>query len=105
MLRAGVNEMNVKPVDLGHEMRERVQPRFALQPVVVGFPVTHELLHRLQPHPLRVIRDGLPLRPPGRREASPEVVEGLIRKVNVERTDGFGVGWLFARDGHARLLG
>ena len=34
MFRANVDEMNVEPIDLGHELRQRVEPRFELAPVV-----------------------------------------------------------------------
>ena len=34
MFRANVNEMNVEPIDLGHELRQGVQFRLALAPIV-----------------------------------------------------------------------
>ena len=45
VLRTDMNEMDVQPIDLGHELREGVQPRLALAPVVLGRPVAGELLH------------------------------------------------------------
>ena len=39
VLRTNVNEMNVLPVDLGQELRYRVELRLALAPVVIGRPV------------------------------------------------------------------
>jgi hypothetical protein len=46
VLRADVNEMNVEPVDLGDEVRQGLQPRFDLAPVVVGRPVARQFLHQ-----------------------------------------------------------
>ena len=51
VLRTDMNEMDVQPIDLGHELREGVQPRLALAPVVLGRPVAGELLHELQAAP------------------------------------------------------
>jgi hypothetical protein len=35
VLRANVDEVDVQPIDLGHELREGVQPRLALAPVII----------------------------------------------------------------------
>ena len=43
VLRTDVDEVDVEAVDLGHELRERVQPRLARAPVVLGLPVAGEL--------------------------------------------------------------
>jgi hypothetical protein len=56
---ADVDEMNVKPVDLGHEVRQGVQLRLALTPVIVSPPVPRELLHHRELHALRVVGDRL----------------------------------------------
>ena len=80
MLRANVNEMNVQPVDLGDEVRQGVQPRLDLAPVVLRRPIARELLHRRERHALRVIRDRFLFGPPraprcacaGRRGLRPE---------------------------------
>src|SRR5215211_3012125 len=87
MLRANVNEVNVQPVDLGHELRQGVQPRLDLAPVVLGRPVARELLHRRERHTLRLICDGLLFGPLRGLDPSTEVVEGLLRNVDVEGTD------------------
>ena len=60
MLRAHVDEMDVEPVDLGDELRQRVQPRLDLAPVVVGRPVARELLHRRELHALRCVARPFP---------------------------------------------
>ena len=59
MLRTGVNEVDVQPVDLGDEMRQGVHPRFDLAPVVFRRPVAGELLDRGELHALRKVGDGL----------------------------------------------
>ena len=46
MLRANVNEMNIKAVDLGDELREGVEPSFHLAPVVFRRPIARELFCR-----------------------------------------------------------
>ena len=56
VLRANVDEMDVEAVHLRDELRQRVQRCLASAPVVVGRPVTRELLHRRERHALRVIR-------------------------------------------------
>ena len=59
MLRADVDEMNVQPIDLGDELRQGVQLRLDLAPVVFRRPVVRELLHRRELHALREVRDRL----------------------------------------------
>ena len=90
VLRANVNEVDVEPIDLGDEVRQGVQLRLALAPVVVGRPVARELLHHREPHALRVVADRLALGPPGRVDAPPQVGELLLRKTDLKRPDS---GW------------
>ena len=87
MLRADVDEMDVQPVDLGDEVRQSLQPRLALAPVVLCRPVARERLHRRQPRALRLIFDGLLLGPARRRDAAAEVDEFLLGNVDVEGAD------------------
>ena len=54
MLRTNVNEVNVQPIDLGDELRQGVQPRLALAPVVFRRPIARELLNRRELHALRL---------------------------------------------------
>ena len=53
VLRADVQEVDVDAVDLGEELRERVEPRLDLAPVVLRRPVVGEGLHRRELHALR----------------------------------------------------
>ena len=85
--RLHVDEMDVQPVDLGLELRQRVQPRLAPAPVVIGRPVTGELLRRRQLHTLRPIGDEFPGRPARLANTPPQIVEHLVGDVDLERTD------------------
>ena len=84
MFRADVNEVNAQPIDLGHVLRQRVQPRLALAPIVIFGPIARELLHRRELHTLRIILDRFPLRPLRRVDAPAEVDELLFRNIDVE---------------------
>jgi hypothetical protein len=85
--RLHVDEVDVHPVDLGRELRQRVESCLALAPVVLGRPVAGELLHRGELHALRAIVDELLARPPCGRDALAEVVDLLVRDVDAEGAD------------------
>src|SRR5271154_272880 len=95
--------MSVQPVRVGDELRERVQPRLALGPVVIRPPVARELLNRRDRHALRIVRNRLPLGPP-RREYSPaQLVELRLGKARLKRTNrGLGAARLLP---HTMLSG
>ena len=92
MLGADMDEMNVQPVDLGHEVREGVELRLALAPVVVGRPVAGECLHRRQRHALRVVGDRLAIGPARRCDPATHVVHRLLRDVDLEGSDRLVIG-------------
>jgi len=104
VLGADVNEVNVEPVNLGHEVREGVQCRLALVPVVLGRPIAREFLNHCERHALRLIRDRLFLGPTHRRDALAEVVHSLVGNVNAERADVVGTRALLAGDRHEAFL-
>ena len=93
MLRTNVDEMDVEPVDLGDEVRQGVQPRLDLAPVVLGRPIARELLNRRELHALRVIRDGFPLGPSRRRDAPAQFVDVRLRKVDGDGADRVAARW------------
>ena len=95
--RLHVDEVDVHPVDLGRELRQRVQSRLARAPVVIGRPVARERLHRRQLHALRPICDELSGRPARRVDAAAQLIELLLRNVYPERADRC---W-FGRHGHS----
>ena len=82
-----MDEMDVESVDLGDEMRQRVQLRLAFAPIVICRPIVREFLHRRELHALRCVRDRFPLGPSCRRDASAEIDELLFRNVDVKRAD------------------
>ncbi len=86
MFRTDVNEMNVEPINRGDELRQGVQPRFHLAPVVIGRPIVRELLHRRELDALSRITDRLPLRPFSRDDPPTEVCKSLLRYVDVKWT-------------------
>jgi hypothetical protein len=75
VLRLHMNEVNVEPVDLGDEVRNGVQLRLALAPVVLGSPIARELPDRLRLHALRVVVHRFTLGPLGRINAAAQVGE------------------------------
>src|SRR5215212_8197107 len=75
MLRTGVNEMNVESIDLGDELRERVQPALDLAPVVLCRPIADEILDRGERDALRKIGDGLLFGQPRGNDASAKLIE------------------------------
>jgi hypothetical protein len=88
-----VDEVDVEAVDLGRELRERVQSLLALPPVVVRRPVTRQRLHRGELHALRSVVDQLAGRPPGRFDAAAQLSELLFGNLDLERTYvGRGLG-------------
>ena len=76
--------MNVEPVDLGDELRQGVEPRLDFPPVVVRRPIAGEFLHGRELHALRLISDGLLVRPACRRDAPAEVGERLVGRGELE---------------------
>src|SRR5262245_34970802 len=87
MTRLDVDEVDVHPVDLGRELRQRVQPRRAPAQVVVVRPVTSELLHRRQAHTLRPVGHELLGGPTRVANTPPQLVDRLVGNFNGERTD------------------
>ena len=85
--RLDVDEVDVHAVDLGRELRQRVQLRLEPAPVVVGRPVARERLERLELDALRAVRDELLGRPARRGDAAAEVGQLVVRNVDVEGAD------------------
>ena len=85
--RLDMDEVDVQPVDLGLELRQRVQSRLAPAPVVLGRPVAREVLYRRQLHTLRPIGDQFPGRPARRIDAAAQLVDLALRYFDPERPD------------------
>jgi len=106
VLGADVDEMNVEPVDLGHEVRQGVQLRLALAPVVIFRPITRKFLKHREGDALRIIRDGLLVGPAGSRDARTQRLEYRVGDLgDRERPDRCPARRVFGRDRHADLLG
>src|SRR5215207_5711222 len=86
MPRSDVDEVDGDPVDLGRELRERVELRLGLAPVVVGRPVAGELLQRRQLHALGAVCNELFSRPARRLDPASQLSELLIGNLDLERT-------------------
>ena len=84
VLRTHVDEMNVQPVDLGDELRQGVESRLDLAPIVIRRPIARELLHRRKLHALRRIRDGFPVGPSRGGDALGEVSSSSCGKLTVK---------------------
>src|ERR1700730_19415146 len=88
ILRPNMDKMNVEPVDIRYEMRQRFQLRLALTPVVVLHPIIREFLHRGQLHTLRIIGDRFLFGPARWHDALAKIIErGLRRSRDSERPD------------------
>src|SRR5258706_2520424 len=87
ILRAHMNEVNVQPVDVRHELRQRTQSRLALVPIVIGPPIARELLSRRQLHALRCIGDRFPIGPLCRVYAFAQIGNFRFRKFHMKRTN------------------
>jgi hypothetical protein len=78
MLGTHVDELNVEPVDRRYELRQRIQFRLRLLPVVVRTPILYERLELRQLHSLGKIIDGFSFGPARRRDAPTEIEELLL---------------------------
>src|SRR5215208_6186810 len=82
-----VDEMDLEAVDLGHELRECVQPRLGLPPVVIRPPVAQDLLQLRELDTLRTVAHRLSVGPPRRSDTPPKVDELLLRNSDAEGAD------------------
>lgn len=79
-----MNEMNANPVDLGPVLREGVDASLKAAPVILVAPVGNERLGLLEGDALRPVTDGFSLRPPNGRQPTLEIVECLLRYLDLE---------------------
>jgi len=73
-----------RPLDLGHELRQGIQPRLALPPVGPRRPVAREFLNGRRLYALRLISDSLLADEARRLDPSAKVVQLLVRHVDLE---------------------
>src|SRR6185503_7057838 len=101
VLRAGVNEVNVQPVDLGDEVRHGVELRLDLAPVVLLLPVARDRLNGVERDALRLVLDGLLIRPARGRDPRTQRLELLLGDLDLgEGADRWGTYRFRGRDGH-----
>jgi hypothetical protein len=79
-----VDEVDLDAVDLGRELRQGVELRLGATPVVLVRPVARERLHRGELDALRAIPDELLARPADGGDAPAQVVDRLLRELDVE---------------------
>ena len=79
--------MNLHPVDVRRELRQGVQRRFDLAPVVIFLPITREFAHRRELHALRCICHRFLLRPLCRGDPPAEVRQRFVGHTDMERAD------------------
>jgi hypothetical protein len=92
VLRHDVDEVDVHPVDLGHELWQRVKLGLSLAPFVVAGPVAGELLDRGQLHALGAVGDQLLGGPARRGDAAAQLSEVLVGDADLEGADGGDLG-------------
>ena len=81
MFGTNVNEMNIDTIDLSNELRQGVEARLDLAPVVLCRPIARQLLSGREPNALRVIRYLFLVRPLGCVDAPAQVDECVFRKI------------------------
>ena len=87
MLRANVDEVDVDPVDTGDKLRQRIELRFRLAPVVAGSPVTYQLLKFRELDALGAVADSFTIGPARLRNAGAKIGERGFGHMNLEGTD------------------
>jgi hypothetical protein len=103
--RAHLDEVDVNAVDLGLELRQRVQPRLAPSPIVLGRPVARECLQSRQLYALRPICDELLAGEADRGDAPTQVLQCLVGDVDMEGPDCCGARRRLGWDRQMELLG
>ena len=73
-----MHKVNGKTVDLGRELREAIEQRFALAPIIVLGPIAADLLDPLQRHALAPVADRLGLQPAGVPQPGSEIIEHIV---------------------------
>src|SRR5580698_4202582 len=100
MFRTNMDEMNVETVDLGHELRQGVDPGLDLPPVMLRLPVAYDFLYRRELDALRCIRDGFNFGQARRGQPPTQIDQRLLRNVDPERADRIGIAHGTQRPGN-----
>ena len=86
--RPHVSKLDVEAVDLGDELRQRVQPCLTMAPDVTGAPVFADFLDVGERGALAPILGCLALGPTGIGQAAAQIGDGGFRNLETERADG-----------------
>jgi len=87
MTRTYVCELNIETVDLSHKLRQGVQARLHLSPVVVRPQYCTSFFIVRQPHALGLISNSLLLKPACRCDTLAEIADRFFRNVEAEGAD------------------
>ena len=82
-----MDEVNIQIIDRGDELRQGVEPGLRLSPIVVGAPVTDQILERCELNPLRIVIDGLSAWPSRSVDALAQIDQTVLRNVDAEGSD------------------
>src|SRR5216684_6291426 len=89
-----MQEVDADAIQVGVELRERVEPGFDSAPVVIARPIFADVLHVLDGNPLRRIRNGLQVGPAGGAQALFQILEIRVADMNLEPLDFIAHGLL-----------
>ncbi|MCY1366757.1 hypothetical protein D9M69_536630 [compost metagenome] len=84
MAGANVDEVNVQAVDVGQELREGIEFRFRLAPVVASLPVPHQRLKLVELYTLGPVGNRFPIRPACSGQTAAKIVERGLRNTGAE---------------------
>src|SRR6266436_3040409 len=96
MFRPNVDEMNVQSIDLGDELRQGVQFRLDLAPVIICCPIARERLNRRELYSLGCICNRFSFRPLCRVDAPAQFGKFRFRNIHMKRTNRILVSYLLA---------
>src|SRR5260370_31601404 len=82
-----MKKVDADAIQVGVELRERVEPGFDSAPVVVAGPIFADFLHVLEGNPLRRIWDGLQVGPAGGAQALFQILEIRVADLNLDPPD------------------
>src|SRR5262245_10704080 len=96
-LRPHVNEVDVDPVDLRHEIVQRIEFSFFRAPIVSVLPMVDEVLRVVEWDAVLPAGSFDLVRPARPRQTVVEVVENRFGDRDLEWGDSLAVGWRFRR--------
>jgi hypothetical protein len=82
---AGVQEVDLLPVNNRGELRDRIQPRRPVMPVIPLAPVRRHLAHPVPGHAVVPPGSGQLIGPAGQRQPGGQIIKICLRNVNGKR--------------------